>query len=138
MSTIKQPRTNLYALSAVIATIVLTVGICFAGMTGRKGQVRATPYSMDFYGQIDGSKAGDILTVSDPEGTICGEFTIKESGQYGFIHVYGDDRSTAVDEGGVAGDELRFELNGHVLTPVSFEAVYWLGDRQRKRVDFTL
>ncbi|MCP4708618.1 MAG: hypothetical protein GY869_08345 [Planctomycetes bacterium] len=121
-----------------IAVLLLTVGIGFAGESDRVGGVRPAPFSMDFYGYIKGAAIGDTLTILDPDGTICGEFVVKKPDQYGFLHVYGDDQSTDVDEGGNAGDELRFELNGKPLAPISGEKIYWTGDRQRQQVDFAL
>lgn len=138
MVTIEEYEKRPYIFRWMITLLLLTVSIGFAGESDRAGGVRPTPFSMDFYGYIKGAAIGDTLTVLDPDGTICGEFVVKKPDQYGFIHVYGDDRSTDVDEGGSAGDELRFELNGKPLTPVSGEEIYWVGDRQRQQVDFSL
>jgi hypothetical protein len=62
----------------------------------------------DFYGIAVGGKVGNIITAKDPQGVICGQFTIKRAGNYGFLHVYADDLSTSVDEGAKAGDNITF------------------------------
>lgn len=138
MVTMREYKKRSYTFRWMIVVLLLTASIGFAGASDRAGGVRPTPYSMDFYGYIQDAAVGDTLTVLDPDGTICGEFVVKKPGKYGFVHVYGDDRSTDVDEGGSAGDKLRFELNGKPLTPVSGEEIYWTGDRQKQQVDLTL
>jgi len=76
-----------------------------AGVTGE---------SMDIYGNltIDGLPAapGDEIAAMDPDGVICGQFTVTEAGQYGFMHVYRDDPLTPVDEGADMGDLLTFRV----------------------------
>jgi hypothetical protein len=72
----------------------------------------ATDEWSDFWGTltIDGEPApvGTILAVYDPDGVYIGDFILTEAGQYGFLHAYGDDSTTAGDEGAVAGDDLSF------------------------------
>lgn len=97
---------------------------------------RPTPYSMDFYGSIKGAVKGDEVAVYDSQGTLSGLFIIDKDGQYGFLHVYGDDKATQVDEGAAKNEALTFELNGEPLVPVSGETILWLGDGQKRRVDF--
>jgi hypothetical protein len=96
---------------------------------------KPTPYSMDLYGEIGGAVPGDLLTVRDSQGTLCGSFTITREGRYGFLHVFGDDRATPADEGALPGEPLRFSLNHDALTPVAPEAIFWRVD-SRERVDF--
>ncbi|NOY69713.1 MAG: hypothetical protein GXP53_09560 [Deltaproteobacteria bacterium] len=71
-----------------------------------------TSESMDFYGvvTIDGVPAepGDEIAVVDPDGVICGQFTVQTTGSYGFMHVYKDDPDSAQDEGAEVNDELTF------------------------------
>ena len=95
-----------------------------------------TPYSMDFYGSLEGAVKGDEVAVYDSQGTLSGLFIVEKDGQYGFLHVYGDDKTTAVDEGAVKNEPLTFELNGVPLVPSSGEPIYWLGDGLKRRVDF--
>ncbi|RZB30236.1 MAG: hypothetical protein SRB1_02516 [Desulfobacteraceae bacterium Eth-SRB1] len=75
----------------------------------------ATSESMDFYGNVnvDGvpAEAGDEVGVFDPDGVVCGQFTVNTAGQYGFMHVYRDDSGTTeVDEGAEPGNELTFRI----------------------------
>jgi len=74
-----------------------------------------TSESMDFYGllSIDGvpAEVGDEVAAICPENVICGRYSVDTPGQYGFMHVYGDDPlTTGVDEGAVSGDELTFKV----------------------------
>lgn len=55
---------------------------------------------------------GSIVTAYDPEGTLIGRTTVTSVGEYGAMAIYMDDPSTAVDEGAVEGDALRFKING--------------------------
>ena len=120
----------------ILGIVFLTTNPLFSEGSAGNGP-QPTPFSMDFYGYIEEAGVGDIISVFDPDGTLCGEFVVKKAGQYGFLHVYGDDRGTEKDEGAGYGDELTFELNGEPLTPAADETVYWIGDGQRKQVDFT-
>ena len=113
--------------------LFLMPGLCLSEEILSETEIRATPYSMDFFGTIDGVMVGDRVTVADPDGVLCGEFVINKAGQYGFLHVYGDDPGTAEDEGAQSGDFLTFMLNGE---PLESSEVYWIGDRMRERVDF--
>jgi len=122
----------------VLVGLVLFLGdISRGGEVYQSGTVKLTPFSMDFFGYIDGVVKGDTLMVFDPDGILCGKFTVQKDGQYGFLHVYGDDPSTRVDEGAERGDTLAFRLNGEPLFPSSPEDALWLGIRQRKQLDFT-
>ena len=123
---------RMYIIAAVLGLLLFTAD---TGVAGAQDQVRPTPFSMDFFGYIDGVVVGDKVTVFDFDGVLCGEFTVNKAGQYGFLHVYGDDPNTSVDEGAKAGDLLTFKLNGALL--LSDADIYWAGDRQRKKVDFS-
>ncbi len=116
-------------LMAVFITVMYS-GACW----GEEDKPRPTPFSMDFYGTIAGAKAGDRVTVYNPRGVLCGEFTINRDGQYGFLPVYGDDAATAEEDGARRGDVLTFRLNGAPLP--SAQPIIWRGDRERQRVDF--
>jgi hypothetical protein len=89
---------------------------------------------MDLYGQVEGALPGDVVRVYDPQGTLCGSFTVAREGNYGFLHVCGDDRATPADEGALAGEPLTFRLNDEARFPVGAEAVLWRVDA-RVRVD---
>jgi len=81
--------------------------------------------SMDFWGNVtlDGKPApiGTEIKAYDPQGILCGEFTVNEKvgvGLYGFMHVYGDDtiQTPDVDEGASAGDIITFYINNFPTT----------------------
>jgi len=98
-----------------------------------EGKLHITPISMDFFGSITGAKKGDVLTVVDPDQVVCGQFIIHKPGNYGFLHVYGDDPSTSIDEGAVISDKLTFLLN---QKPVMMsDDIIWSGDKKRQRLD---
>ncbi len=98
-----------------------------------EGAPTATPLFMDVYGYGSSLETGDRISVADPDGVVCGEFIVNRDGQYGFLHVYGDDSTTPEDEGAIAGDFLAFYLNGQALDPGD---VIWAGDGERQQVDF--
>ncbi|OIO67278.1 MAG: hypothetical protein CO186_09150 [Zetaproteobacteria bacterium CG_4_9_14_3_um_filter_49_83] len=75
----------------------------------------ATTTSSDFIGAISinglPAQVGDEVAVFDPQGVLCGLFLITAAGQYGILHVYGDDITTlTIDEGAIAGDVLSFRI----------------------------
>ena len=116
--------------------ILFSIGMFFP-LTSQSEQNLITPtrFFMDFYGQIEGAQLGDELTVRDENNILCGQFTINKAGQYGFIHVYGDDPESSQDEGANQGDHLIFSLNGTQIFSVSNQMI-WLGDKQNQRLDF--
>ena len=96
-----------------------------------------TPTNVDFYGDIPGGKVGDEVTAYDPDGVICGKMIIRANGQYGLLHVYGDDPTTLdIDEGAEVGDHIMFMINRVPLRRVSGEAV-WTGDGNVVRVNLS-
>ncbi len=100
-------------------------------------KVKFTDKFVDFYGYGDMFKKDDVLTVYDPDGVLCGEFRISEDGQYGIIHVYGDDRtSSGTDEGAQTGDPLYFYLNGEEIIPKDSEKAVWSSDGASVQMDF--
>ena len=116
--------------------------ICFLLVTAvhlpaaERQALQPTLNSMDFYGYIEGAQRGDEVTVYDGQNVLCGRFVADKDGRYGFLHVYGDDKGTAVDEGADRNELLTFRLNGSSLAPVPQQELRWLGDGQKLRVDF--
>lgn len=75
----------------------------------------ATSESMAIYGTatINGIPLteGDEVAVLDPQGVVCGQYTVTTPGQYGFMHVYKDDPATTTkDEGAQSDDVLTFRI----------------------------
>jgi hypothetical protein len=102
--------------------------------------VTATDKWVDFYGSatFDGKPVlpGDVILAKDPDGVICGYFSVENEGQYGFLHVYGDDTTTAdVDEGAGPGDTIGFFFNEEQYPAA--ETGTWTTDGDRNRVDLS-
>jgi|GEM_PF-2584039 len=101
-----------YAVLIVLLCSFFVAGNAYSAPNHFSGVI-ATPNSVVFYGDnitIDGNAAdpGDEVGVYDPQGVLCGAYTLTNAGQY-FVTVYGDDSSSAgVDEGAVANDDLTF------------------------------
>lgn len=87
----------------------------------------------DFYGKAVGGKAGDVITAKDPQGILCGTFSINKAGQYGFLHVYADDSLTKVDEGAKAGDVIGFYYNNKKIG-----SGIWDGNKDIINLDLTI
>ena len=71
----------------------------------------------NFYGVeavLDGLPVseGSVITAVDPQGVVCGSFTVVVPGSYGLMPVYGDDESTEAEEGAVPGDAIEFYIDG--------------------------
>jgi hypothetical protein len=115
-------------LLAALSIFLLLLSPLFAS------DLKPTPFFMDFYGTVEGAKAGDEIMVYCGNGAACGSFIVTKDGEYGFLHVYGDDRTTDVVEGALPNEQLTFKLNGAPLQ--AYGPVVWLGDGQRQRVDF--
>ena len=65
----------------------------------------------------DGIKIGDtllpvgtIITAKDPDGIVCGKFTVHTPGKIGLMPVYADDPQTKIDEGAKAGQEVSIYI----------------------------
>jgi hypothetical protein len=116
--------------------------ICLAGSTTAQDVINPTPFFANFHdttfsSTINGEllPVGTIIRAYDPDGVLCGIDTVATTpgpGAFGFMPVYGDDLSNtpALDEGAVAGDTIRFFINGKRATVVSGNPV-WADQSQR-------
>ncbi len=59
------------------------------------------------------SDAGKNVTVFDDSGNTCGAFTTIVEGYYGLVSCSSDDEQTAADEGGSAGTNVTFYVDGN-------------------------
>ncbi len=125
MISISKPRQSVCSLFFVFVFVAAV--LIASGTTHGDAQV-ITPYSMDVYGEVRGAMAGDTITVYDGSGALRGKFVLTRANDYGFLHVYG--------EPAMQGAELTFKLNGQAIFPESGQAVHWLGDGSRVKVDF--
>ena len=106
----------------------------------------ATDEWADFWGTltIDGAPApaGTILAAYDADGIYSGDVILDEAGQFGFLHAYGDDATTVVDEGAEIGDAITFKaflpLSTYpvILTP-SGGTPTWQGRGARTEVNLS-
>jgi len=69
------------------------------------------------------ARVGDVITVRDPDGVICGEVVVTDPRGF-VVHVYGDDRETGFDEGAEDGDRLEFYINGRRAEIVLGEGIW--------------
>ena len=95
---------------------------------------------MNFYGlecTLAGQPlpAGTVITVRDPEGMLCGEFSVTQAGRYGLMPVYGDEPATEADEGAVPGDSLDFYINGIKATVTGPDEPVWTAMGDLKQVN---
>jgi len=101
-----------------------------AAPTVLQSGIHPTPINADFYGDIliDGKSApvGTVITAYDPEGVLCSRYTVKKAGRFGFQHVYGDDKTTPIDEGAQRGDVITFYVNGQPA--ISDGSSVWISD----------
>ena len=125
---------NLRKLSGYFLVVFMLAGFnCLA--IGE--DVIPTDKNVDFYGYCKSLKQSDVVTVYDPDGVLCGKFVVETEGQYGVIHVYGDDVTTSdIDEGASSGDVLSFYVNDTVAIPLNEESVIWTSDGHSKQLDF--
>ena len=75
----------------------------------------STPYLCKYLGNILiqdlPGEPGDEIAFYDPSGVLCGTSRLSVSGQFGVVHIYGDDPSTvAIDEGAETGDILSVRV----------------------------
>jgi len=76
--------------------------------------VKHTPIMVDFIGEfmINGEpgKVGDEIGVFTENDLPCGACVVTKPGQYGILHVYGDDPTTEETEGALPGGSLIFKV----------------------------
>ena len=80
--------------------------------------------------------AGSVVRAYDPQGVLCGEFTVTTPGQYGLMPVYRDDSTTpGVDEGAEPGDAISFAIDGVAARPFGLDMPVWTSNGDIKRVN---
>jgi hypothetical protein len=76
--------------------------------------VRPTHIWVNFYGSTSLS-SGTVIQAVDPDGVVCGVAVVRTPGKYGLLACYGDDPTTAEDEGAQPGDRVRLVVEGETL-----------------------
>jgi hypothetical protein len=104
------------------------------------GAVTPSMYWRDYYSPLSVGPdhvlvpSGSVVQAIDPDGVECGRFVTHTEGQYGYLHVYGDDPLTPEDEGASPGDAITFLVDGIEYLP--YPSVIWHeGDRLQYRAD---
>ena len=80
---------------------------------------------------------GAIVAAFDPQGVMCGQFTVTHVAWYGLMPCYGDDSTTPQDEGAVVGDPLRFTVNGREYLVAETTAKVGIGLIDAGQADFS-
>jgi len=78
---------------------------------------------------------GTVITAHDPQGVVCGEFSVTQPGRYGLMPVYADDPSTEVDEGAIPGDLLEFRIDGIQARVPGLDEPVWTAMGDLKQVN---
>ena len=78
---------------------------------------------------------GAVVRAYDPEGTLCGEFTVTTTGSYGLMAVYRDDLKTELDEGAEPGDTISFSIDGVPVSAGGPDIPVWSANGDVKRVN---
>jgi hypothetical protein len=149
---LKAQRRQIVRRTGCSACLVVVLWL-LALAAARGNGVSPTNRWVDIYSgnsRFDGQPVpvGANIAAYDALGVLCGEFTVHTAGEYGIMPCYGDDGSTATDEGASAGDVLRFSINGIPATPVpvtlnaapvpSDTVVIWSQHSDRWEVDLEL
>ncbi len=114
------------SISLVVLAILL--------ISSLNAQVIPTSEWVNFFSSnttFDGSPVpvGAVIEAYDPDGVICGTFTVNTDGQYGFLLVYRDDNTTPdVDEGASPGNTITFYINDVLAIPSGPDDPIWVAN----------
>ncbi len=102
------------------------------------------PEWVDFYGNVTvngiAAPIGTVVEAYDPDGVMCGSYTVLSTGIYGFLHANRDDiTTTGIDEGANPGDSITLKVNGIVATPTVVSGVLtWGANGDQNNVDLAI
>jgi hypothetical protein len=81
---------------------------------------------------------GSVVQAFDPDGVMCGEFTVWAPGIYGLMPVYRDDETTSIDEGAEPGDAISFKINDVPALSMGPDVPTWTSNGDRKKVNLLI
>jgi hypothetical protein len=77
---------------------------------------------------------GTVVTAENPRGDVVGCYVVNNTGQYGFMSVFGEDASgDPVIPGMKAGEPVIFRVNGVIAVPTPL--LTWQDNKTRTRID---
>jgi hypothetical protein len=81
-------------------------------------------------------EVGSVVQAFDPDGVLCGQFTVTVAGTFGLMAVYRDDPSTTgIDEGAWPGDPLRFTIDSVLAYTLGPDTAIWTANGATLHVD---
>lgn len=78
---------------------------------------------------------GTFIDVYDLRGGHCGSGRVEMPGLFGPFRIYGDDPSTATDEGPEPGEPLQFSVQGYPALSPATDTLRWTGANQQLDID---
>ncbi len=100
--------------TVVLAIIFIAAATIATAATPNFGTPTGTPSFMTLFGWVtvggDPVPAGVEIAAFDSEGNLCGSAEVKSDDSTFILHIYGDDLTSAVDEGAKSGEGLTFEV----------------------------
>lgn len=100
--------------------------------------VQETPYFSDVYGSVmssdENAPIGTVIQALNPRGDTVGCFTVTNTGNYGFMRVYGEDVSAIPQIPGMrTGEMVSFKVDG--APAVASPQFYWNDDHATHNVN---
>ncbi|MCX7670460.1 MAG: hypothetical protein N2439_10350, partial [Anaerolineae bacterium] len=100
-------------------------------------QVAPTPFLTLLYGRAQlgaaPAPAGTVIEIVTPRGEVAGCTVVRTAGEYGYVHIYGEDATEPPIPGFRPGEPLAFRVNGRPV--VATPALTWQDDRTPPAVD---
>jgi hypothetical protein len=80
--------------------------------------------------------SGTVIEVLTPRGEVAGCSVLRHEGQYGFVHVFGEDAIDPPIPGFREGERMAFQVNGVVAT--AQKELAWAHDPRPHRMDLAV
>lgn len=109
-------RTNA-TTGAIVNEIALEERTIMTGEPLNCNHVKPTPYFTDSYGMLTyfglPAEVGQRVEALNPRGEVVGCYIVDTAGQYGLMHIYGEDKSTNPPTPGMrAGEKVTYRVSG--------------------------